>query len=311
MSLRSKAGAAVGWFINGYRKVPSEAIQEQIRNAPTLKALNDATDGMLAQTYHDNSAVTRVREVVTLAAILTTLSLVAGGAIGGVRVELGKAASHDAEIVSGLVLALVLLGVMKYFNSRDVNRRLVVNLYIAIEELEKDPTRWERPRDRAHACGHIESAARALEAMPKAARVQNDPIAGGNLARAAARKAAALRWIKVWILRPQELTYTDTLAALAHTLRLVIDDQWYDLPEAEPVAATALGRWQRRGLMAIGALLLAGIGILVVFSAHLGSAGPVITWVAGILVVGVLAKLGISPSGLGQAAEIAANLGGK
>jgi hypothetical protein len=160
--------------------------------------------------------------------------------------------------------------------------------------LEANPTQWPNSKFRWRIARRLEAIARRIERIPLASRalaltVKSEALKMGRT------KAQAIRQLELWAIRPMAFTFTDLVEQLTSDLCKMVDDRWYDLPEADDFGVKP-SKWfyiVRLG----GAVLIIGVTIvLITFATKLGSAASILAVILPALAVALLNSAGISTS---------------
>jgi hypothetical protein len=162
-------------------------------------------------------------------------------------------------------------------------------------------------RPRRIVISYIERTAKALQAIPQALS-GDSRTARAEIAKLAFRKAAYVRNLKYYLLLPTPLSKNDLLHELSDVIRIVLQDGWQTLPEADPVIDRTLNTLQRIGYASLALVLAGGLITGGLWAKYTGPGTYVLSLVLGLLLLAVLGKLGITLTALQQAAEVASQL---
>lgn len=194
--------------------------------------------------------------------------------------------------------AAMILFVCLYFvglrHVRLKQRRLVVGRIVlegarAIERLERHPESWQEPDEKRALLSDLESIARLWESFPRTTG-PGDPHTSAEVEQWAQRVAAHIRSLKLWVIWPQDLSYTDLLHELGSATGAVLEGRWSDVPQSTaPDPAPRPTRLLRAGLVALGLALLTVAGLAAVYSTQLG---PAVTGLAPLVGIAGLTALG-------------------
>jgi hypothetical protein len=177
-----------------------------------------------------------------------------------------------------------------------------------IRTVEANGDHWHSPSMVKYLTWQLESIAKAVERIPHQFKwlppaIRRDAVLIGR------RKAQAIRELERWALTPGPFTYTDILHRLTQGLCLVIDDRWYDLPEA---------KWERQkpawmilGQVFVGILFFAGGLAIVEWSSKFGRTGTVLSTLLLTIAIGFIGNSGLSLKIVEGSAEVGSKLLGK
>ena len=105
------------------------------------------------------------------------------------------------------------------------------------------------------------------------------------------RKAQAVRNLQYWVITPGPFSFTDLLERLAADLQLMLNHQWYDLPEADYVQQGS--RWLLGVRLSAAIVLFAGAITVIAFASKIGSISTAIATLLIAIASGIFTSVGL------------------
>jgi hypothetical protein len=274
----------LGWplFILAPKKMASrleDGLSERLEKAPTVSLSRDKVSNLILE--HSRQRV-KVHWVLLSLLIMYTAALIAtSSALSG--------KPNDLLIAFSIIIVItyaLMFGAIIFLHKRSSNLVCMVGLLIAAINIESAPQRWNDVKYRLKEARRIEGAAKALERLP----LTYTGISTRNrleLIQLARVKAAGLRELEIWLIRPEGSTFTDVVFRLVSDLRKLMNARWFDLPDGTPPPAKISAR-NRLTLTAAGLLAFSAMAATIVFSARVGGVAAFLTTAFGIAGVTLL-----------------------
>jgi hypothetical protein len=274
-------------FIKSYIRIEAEA-------SPSLSALQPDISIKVSDASIAINRTFRRYGLILLAVYLVYATLTVLGAARQVNPD----AIFIFVIIGGAFMAVLAFAFRWKVARSTAEYQVITRFFFAICFLERNAIRWQDSRFRWHVAKRMEYIARKVEQIPLASR-SLAPNVRKEAFRLGMAKAQAIRQLELWAVRPMAFTFTDLAHQLVSDLNLMVENRWYDLPEANDFKVQR-PRWFF--ILTIGAAVII-IGAAIFLVAYAAKTGPVASVIGLILVAIALALLnnvGISTSLIDQ-----------
>ena len=267
-----------------------------VRHAPTLQALNRDTNGLLAKKLGEVQRSSSALYFWCASSLIAVLVCHFVFPFTGAPFNLSQGVLQLSLVLYYSVVVLLAARALKR------SELLIRSLFYFIRDLERCSDSWLDRKTRRRLVSRLGKLATAMEQFPYSVIYRNDKSLFAEMQTLARGKAASLRELRIWIIRPREDTYIYLVETLVARLRLLIEGRWFELPEAD----AGPSRPHRLKSVVLGAVclaLLGGLIALTVYSSRFGATATVTASVLGIILVGLLTQYGIAVSSIAGAAD--------
>jgi hypothetical protein len=271
-------------YIESYYKMRAEA-------SPSLKVFEPTISSKIAKFYVSLFAAQR-RIFLILIVLLLGYIIIIHFALRHRGVRFSTFTELD---LIGIAIIYAIAGALFWMVLHPRQEGLAMaRLFNIVYSLEKKPIQWPNSRFRWQIARRLEVIARKVERIPLTSRGLA-PTVKSEALRMSRAKAQAIRQLELWAIRPMAFTFTDLVQRLTSDLCKMVDDRWYDLPEADDFRIER-SKWFF-ALQIGGVVLIIGATIaLAAFAAKLGSAASILVVILPALAVALLNNIGISTS---------------
>ena len=299
--MASEKGLPTAGFLAGLSGLKSaesifkEHFKSEIQQCPSLSHVSNEVSAKIA---HDQVNLLRKYRKVFVITVVTIFGSL--GASMYSRLSEYAPYSQMAALAVGYSVEIALL---MWINRRQAERRATLRLFHLICKLEKNPERWADTAYRWEVAQRIERVAVAVERISVAAGSLS-PGVKREVIRMANARSACIRGLTMWAITPGPFSFTDLIERLVKDFLLLLNNCWHELPESDALQREP-SRIRRISLAALGVLvIIAGIVVLVLFSAKFGAGGPILTSIIGIVGLALLNGAGLPLASVNQYADV-------
>ncbi len=185
---------------------------------------------------------------------------------------------------------------------RNAEDRAALRLFALVRVLESDPEKWADMSHRWLIARRIEKVAVAIENISRGARSLS-PTVRHEVTRMALARAASIRKLEILAVAPESSTFAYLTGRIVADLSLVINDRWHELSESE-VPPNEPSKLRRVLLGTIGAAVVIVLVVLAFYASKIGSAGPILISIMGVIAVGALNGAGVPMANIGRYSDV-------